>query len=72
MIAYVSTNNKGKLNLRAEPSINAKVLVQIPYGKQVNIESVEGEWSKITYEQYNGYVKSEFLSTSSGVTKQDL
>lgn len=70
MIVYVKTANKGTLNLRDKP--NGKVLAQIPYGTQLEAES-EGEWSKTIYNGKNGYVKSEFLSTSlKTITKEDL
>ena len=72
MTAYVNTGNKGKLNLRLAPSLTAQVITQIPYGKQVTIDATEGDWAKITYDGHMGYVKSEFLSSSLGITKQDL
>ena len=71
MTVYVTTANKGTLNLRVNP--NGKVLVQIPYGTQLEAQS-EGEWSKVEYNGKTGYVKSEFLSTSKDktITKEDL
>ena len=71
MIVYVKTANKGTLNLRAKP--NGSVLAQIPYGTQLEAQS-EGEWSKVTYNGKNGYVKTEFLSASLNkvITQEDL
>lgn len=71
MTVYVKTANKGTLNLRVKP--NGTILAQIPYGTKLEAES-EGEWSKVTYNNKVGYVKSEFLSTSKEktITKNDL
>ena len=71
MTVYVKTANKGSLNLRATPG--GKILVQIPYGTQLEAQS-EGEWSKVEYNGKTGYVKTEFLSISNNkiITKDDL
>lgn len=69
MIVYVKTANKGTLNLRAIPK--GSIVAQIPYGTKLDAES-EGEWSKVTYNGKTGYVKTEFLTTSETITKQDL
>ena len=71
MTAYVNTDNKKTLNLRAEP--NGKVLAQIPNGTKLEAQS-EGEWSKVGYNGKVGYVKTQFLSVSNDkiITKDDL
>ena len=73
MITYVNTSNKGSLNLRAEPSKTAKVLAQIPYGTKLETDLTTTEWCKVNYQQYTGYVMSQFLgSTDKQFTKADL
>jgi uncharacterized protein YgiM (DUF1202 family) len=69
---YVNTADKGKLNLRAEPSKIAKVLTQIPYKTQLEVEQIDNVWSKTTYNGYTGYVMTEFLSGAKTITKKDL
>jgi uncharacterized protein YgiM (DUF1202 family) len=72
MTVYVNTANKGTLNLRAEPSPSAKVLARIPYHTSLESEYVDNTWSKVTYNDKTGYVKTEFLSNGKAVTRSDL
>ena len=61
---YVNTPNKGTLNLRAEPSINAKTLAQIPYGTVLETDFTTGEWVQVSYKGQTGYVMCKFLGDS--------
>ena len=72
MTVYVSTSNKGSLNLRAEPSSTSKILAQIPYKTQLEAEYYDSTWSKVIYNKKEGYVKTEFLSSGKAITKSDL
>jgi len=72
MKVFVNTDNKGTLNLRAEPSASAKVLARIPYKTELSIETATGEWSKVTYNGITGYVMNKFLSEENKVTKENL
>ena len=73
MKAYIHTANKGAVNLRAEPSPNAKVLTQIPNKTSIEIEYVNNDWSKTGYNGKIGYVMTKFLTTEQSIiTKNDL
>lgn len=72
MTVYVNTANKGTVNLRAEPSRTGKILVQIPYKTELEVEYVDSTWSKTTYNGKTGYVMTEFLSSGTSITKSDL
>lgn len=72
MTVYVNTANKGTVNLRAEPSRTGKILVQIPYKTELEVEYVDSTWSKTTYNGKTGYVMTEFLSSGASITKSDL
>ncbi len=52
----------GMLNLRQEPSLDAKVLKQYPTGTWMTVLSEEGEWSKVEVGGMTGYVMSKYLS----------
>lgn len=52
----------GKLNLRQEPSLEAKVLGQYPTGTWMNVHEETGEWSKVTVNGKQGFVMSKFLT----------
>ena len=73
MKTFVNTANKGTLNLRAEPSSSAKVLARIPYGTELEVESINSEWSKTKYESHTGYVMNKFLAEKTNqIKKEDL
>jgi len=55
----------GLLNLRQEPSLNAKVIRQYPTGTWMTVLSEDGEWSKVEVGGNTGYVMSKYLSDSS-------
>ena len=52
---------KGNLNLRANPSTDAKVLLAIPYRTVVTVEEWAGSWAKVTYQGKTGWVSAEYL-----------
>ena len=54
----------GALNLRQEPSLNAKVIKQYPTGTWMTVLSEEGEWSKVEVGGNTGYVMSKYLTES--------
>ena len=72
MTVYVKTNNKGSVNLREKPDKSSKALAQIPYQTKLEIQYVDGTWSKTTYNGKTGYVMTEFLSTEKAFTKTEL
>lgn len=52
---------KGNLNLRANPSTDAKVLTAVKYGTVVTVEEWAGNWAKITYNGKTGWVSGDYL-----------
>ena len=58
---YVATKSSN-LNVRANSSINSKVISKIKKGDKVNVIEVKGEWSKINT-PVNGWVSSVYLSS---------
>lgn len=56
----------GALNLRAEPSLNAKVLGQYPSGTWMSVIESEGDWSKVKVNGQEGYVMSKYLAETDG------
>jgi len=54
----------GGLNLRQEPSLDAKVLGQYPTGTWMTVLSEDGEWSKVSVNGKTGYVMNKYLSAS--------
>lgn len=50
------------LNFRVRPSTDADLIIHIAKGEQVELVAVEGDWCKVNYDIYTGYVKYEYLS----------
>ena len=59
---YRVTTSGSTLNLRAEPSVYAQKLTEIPNGTAIIVESVEGEWAKVKYGAYSGYVSANYIT----------
>lgn len=61
MKVRVKTQNKGKVNMRAEPTTTARILIQIPNQTELDATVVNDTWSQVTYNGQSGYIMSEFL-----------
>ena len=59
---YRVSTSGSTLNLRAEPSVYAQKLTEIPNGTPIIVESIEGEWAKVKYGAYNGYVSANYIT----------
>lgn len=59
----------GALNLRAEPSLTAKVLKQFPTGTWMTVIETNDGWSKVKVNGLEGYVMSKYLSDASSATQ---
>ena len=47
--------------LRSQASTESEAITTLYPGFEVQVTGSEGEWSKITYQEMNGYIKTEFL-----------
>lgn len=66
-ITIAVTKSKGKvttetLRLRKEASIESTVLELLSKDDEVEIVSEEGDWYKVNYKTYTGYVSKEYIS----------
>ena len=59
--AWVVTPS-GSLNLRETPSTDARVLLGIPQGAEVETLRTTGSWTQVRYQGITGYVQSKFLA----------
>ena len=50
------------LNLRESATQSAKVIARIAKNQEVEILEDNGEWLKVKYKDYTGYVSSKFVS----------
>ena len=59
----VVVNSASGLNLRARPSVNSEVIYVLPYGMVLTVTgNAEGNFLKVKWDEYEGYVSSEFVS----------
>lgn len=72
MKAIVTADQGGSVNLRAKPSLSAKVLVQVKLGEIVDVISEDGEWDEVMYNGTTGYMMSTFLEIVAGDPPDDL
>lgn len=56
------TTVSGSLNLRMTPESNGSILRTIPQGAMVEVHSINGQWALVSYREYSGYVRNEFLT----------
>ena len=52
---------KGPLNMRKTPDDKGKLVDSVPNKSLVEVEEVDGDWTKITYKKKTGYVRTEYL-----------
>lgn len=61
------------VNLRSQPSKNAPIIDAIKVGNEVTlIEKTSSDWYKVSYNNYEGYMMSQFLQSTSKIGQEDL
>lgn len=63
-VETTKNGNGGKLNMRESQSTNSNLVVRIPNGTVIKVESLSGTWLHAKYNNYYGYVKAEFILES--------
>ena len=56
-----STTTREAVNLRANRSTRSTLVKKIPAGATIMVQSASGTWAEVTYGNYSGYVKSEYI-----------
>lgn len=67
--AYVNTVS-GSLNLRLFPNKNSEIIYRIPKGEKVKLVEFDNEWSKVFYNNLEGYVMTSFLLINDTVVQE--
>lgn len=55
-------NVSSSANLREAASTSAKILTSLTTNTEVTISGEEGNWYKVTYKEYKGYISKELIS----------
>lgn len=69
-MAVEGTVNTNKLVLRESASKKSKALQTIEKGDSVEIKSSTGDWYKVTYGKYTGYVMKKYVKASGKVEEK--
>lgn len=64
--AKVTATSGGSVNMRQSPSSSAKVIARVALGQTVDVTSVTGDWSAITWDGKSGYMMSKYLQKVEG------
>ncbi len=67
----VITTSGGSVNLRAQASSSAKVLLSVPNAGIVSVQARGPEWSAVTYNGTFGYIMSKYMTILSAVPADD-
>ena len=60
------------LNLRESPSTSANLLTRMPGDASFEILEEEGDWYKVQYEEYTGYVSKQYVNVSDTVVNSNI
>lgn len=66
------TVQKGTLNMRKQPKSTAQVITKLPNGSLVRVLESEEKWTKVFYNDKNGYVQTAYLTTVDELPYQTL
>lgn len=64
------TNTTTVVNLRTEPTIESDVILVIPKGKSILVDSLGREWSKVLSGGKLGYVSTQYLKIDNKLISQ--
>lgn len=64
VLATTGTVTTNQLNLRESPSTNANVLTSLSQEQSLNIIGEEGNWYKVQYNDYTGYVSKDYVKAN--------
>ena len=55
------TSGKARINIRFRPTTQARKILELPIGTQVDVYGTEDGWTEIEWNRWHGYVKNEYL-----------
>ena len=71
-IGFATVNS---LNIRSQANASSAIVATVNRGAQVNVESITGQWAKVTYNGKTGYINKTYLrlkNTSGSVLKDRI
>lgn len=60
------------LNLRESPSTSANLLTRMPGDASFDILGEEGDWYRVKYNEYTGYVSKQYVNVADTVVNSDI
>ena len=62
-MSYTGTVDKETVRLREEASTSSNILANLDYGDKVEIISEDGDWYKVKFKTYEGFMYKEYIKT---------
>lgn len=69
-LATTATINVDATRLREENNTTSEILTKIYKNEEVEIVEEQGEWLKVKYKKYTGYIKKEFVNIKEESTEE--
>ena len=60
--SFIANNTDGRLNVRKEPSIKAKIVARMHPGDKGYVLSIGDEWTHVSVSDKQGYCSNEYLA----------
>ncbi len=60
--AFTANNSAGRLNIRKEPSVRAKIVYRIHPGDMGYVLNIGDEWTEVSVDEKHGYCANEYLA----------
>lgn len=61
IVGNVPSGSRQDVNLRKTPSQNGKLIERVPCGERVEVLADDGEWAKVRWKGYTGFMMEQFL-----------
>lgn len=71
-MATVVAQQGKDVNMRAEPTRKAAVLVKVPIGARIEASDVQDEWARVVYNGRRGYMMTKFLDLQDTADPEDI
>ena len=69
--AATGTTKTNELRMRKAPSTNGEIITHIDKGEELEIVLTVGDWYKVKYKEFEGYVHSNYVETTGDIPTED-
>ena len=62
MAKYIVTTQSSNLNVRKEPNTTCAIVGKLAKGTEVDVDSIENGWGKISFNGETAYVSADYIT----------